>query len=47
VGWEHVLKVTEKFYGWQPSEVKRLKWSEVMDYATHAAIMQQREIAGG
>ncbi len=26
----------EKFWGWQPSETKKLTWSEVLNYWHHA-----------
>lgn len=32
----------EKFYGWQPSEAKALKWSEVREYARHAEILRRK-----
>ena len=30
----------EKFWGWQPSETKRLTWGEVMNYLHHANLMK-------
>ena len=30
----------EYFWRWQPSEAKRLTWSEVMNYVHHANLLQ-------
>jgi hypothetical protein len=35
--------VTERFWRWQPSETKKLTWSEVRNYAYHAARMIKKD----
>lgn len=32
--------MTEKFWGWQPSETKRLTWGEVLNYLQHAKLIK-------
>ncbi len=33
----------ERFWRWQPSEIKRLTWSEIRNYAYHAALMLKKK----
>nr|DAH71634.1 MAG TPA: hypothetical protein [Caudoviricetes sp.] len=36
------MKLVERFWRWQPSETKRMTWSEVRKYAYHAALMNKK-----
>jgi hypothetical protein len=38
--------VIERWWGWQPSETKELTWSEVREYALHAALMLKKKESG-
>ncbi len=35
--------MVERSWGWQPSETKELTWSEVCEYAYHAALMLKKK----
>ncbi|VWC79096.1 hypothetical protein BLA17378_03788 [Burkholderia aenigmatica] len=34
--------MVERWWRWQPSETKELTWTEVRDYAYHAALMTKK-----